>query len=270
MTKISIITINFNNAKGLDKTMKSVLSQNFNDYEYIVIDGNSTDESLSVIKAFSDKITYWVSEPDSGVYNAMNKGIAVAKGQYLHFLNSGDYYAADTVLSNIFSKSYSEPFIRGIQICDYGNHQILWTNLGNRNVTLYDMFINTMLHQATFIRHDMFEKYGMYDENLKIVSDWKFFFKSVLGGEKTTFVNQEIVVFEMNGISTDRKHGEQHLKERRAVLKELMPPNILKDYERLKQLENNAYISELILSNKLYRLIFKIMNRVNKLFRKSV
>lgn len=265
MTKISIITISYNNAEGLLRTIKSVVNQDYTDYEYIVIDGGSSDDSKQIIESFSDQINYWVSEADNGVYHAMNKGIAVAKGEYLHFLNAGDSYATINVLSKTFSKKYAEPLLRGIQICDYGTHQERWTNLGDRDVTLYDMFVNTLLHQATFIRRDMFDKYGMYDESLKIVSDWKFFFQAILGEERTAFLNFDIVIFEMQGISTNVAHGEQHLKEREKVIKELMPFNLLTDYSRLRHLESNVYISDFIKSNKVVNLFFKA---VYKLFGK--
>lgn len=264
MKKVSIITISYNNAKGLLRTIESVVGQTYTDYEYIVIDGGSSDESKEIIESFSDKITYWVSEPDKGVYNAMNKGIAIAKGEYLHFLNSGDSYASEDVLQKTFSKEYTEPLLRGTQICDYDTHQIKWENLGNREVTLYDMFVNTMLHQATFIRRDMFEKYGLYDETLKIVSDWKFFFLTILGGERTAFLNLDVVVFEMEGISTSRLHGERHLQERKQVIKELMPHNQLADYERLRMLEQEAYIPRFIKSNRLIYNFFRVLYKLFK------
>lgn len=264
MAKVSVITISYNNAKGLLRTIKSVVSQTYRDYEYIIIDGGSSDNSKQIIESFSDKITYWVSEPDKGVYHAMNKGIAVAKGEYLHFLNSGDSYATLDVLERTFSKEYIEPLLRGIQICDYGTHQVRWENLGNREVTLYDMYVNTLLHQATFIRRDMFDKYGNYDESLRIVSDWKFFFQTILGGEKTAFLNFDIVLFEMEGISTNKSHGERHLEERRRVIKELMPRNILSDYERLRFLESDAYIAKFIKSNKLINICFMVLHKIFK------
>jgi len=266
MTKVSIITISYNNAKGLLRTIESVLKQDFCDYEYIVIDGGSSDDTKNILESFSDKITYWVSEPDRGVYHAMNKGINVSKGEYLHFLNSGDIYAANTILSSVFSRQYAVPLIRTVQICDYGDRQELWTNLGEKDITVYDMYVNTMLHQATFIHRDMFEKYGLYDEELKIVSDWKFFLQTILGGEKTVFVDLNSIIFEMYGISTNKSHGELHLQERRQVLEQLMPPNTISDYERLKKLEADAYIPDLIKSNYFFMFVFRIFNRIYKLF----
>ena len=89
---ISIITINFNDKIGLQRTFDSVFAQDFNDFEYIVIDGGSNDGSKELIEENTDKISYWISEPDKGIYNAMNKGIKVANGEYLLFLNSGDKF----------------------------------------------------------------------------------------------------------------------------------------------------------------------------------
>ena len=96
--KYSIITVNYNNKEGLRKTIESVISQTFRDFEYIVIDGGSSDGSAELLKEYSDKITYWVSEPDKGIYNGMNKGIAKATGDYLNFMNSGDCFYDQQVL----------------------------------------------------------------------------------------------------------------------------------------------------------------------------
>ena len=102
MPQLSIITINYNNLAGLQKTFESVFNQTFQDFEYIVIDGGSTDGSKELIEQYHDKIDYWVSEPDSGIYNAMNKGIVRANGEYLQFLNSGDSLLGENILKNVF------------------------------------------------------------------------------------------------------------------------------------------------------------------------
>lgn len=267
MAKVSIITISYNNAKGLKETIESVVMQDFDDYEYIVIDGGSSDDSKNILNHYSDHIAYWVSEPDNGVYHAMNKGIAAAKGEYLHFLNSGDKYAAKDILSKLFSQEYAEPLVRTVQVCDYGARQVDWNNLGDREVTLYDMYTNTMLHQATFIHRNLFDKYGLYDENLKIVSDWKFFLKAIVGGEKTIFVNIRSVIFEMNGISTTKSYGELHLEEREKVLQELMPPNTIPDYERLRKLEWFSGTTEFISVHPVYLMFFRTLKKIHKILR---
>ena len=108
--KLSIITVNKNNAAGLKQTMESVISQDFDDYEYIVIDGGSSDESTAVIRQYEHKLAYWVSEPDSGIFNAMNKGIGKASGEYCLFLNSGDALTENSLI-NVFSVDLSEDII---------------------------------------------------------------------------------------------------------------------------------------------------------------
>src|SRR5690348_17657794 len=108
MPKLSIITINLNNVKGLQKTMESVFAQTFTDYEYIIIDGGSTDGSVSEIKKHQNKLVYWISENDKGIYNAMNKGIVKANGEYILFMNSGDYLYTDNTIKEVFQKSNNE------------------------------------------------------------------------------------------------------------------------------------------------------------------
>ena len=102
--KLSIITVNYNDAKGLQRTIESVLCQTFHDYEFIVIDGGSTDGSVEVIKRYEKYIDYWVSEQDGGIYPGMNKGLRQAKGEYVNFMNGGDCYHSSDVLEKIFSK----------------------------------------------------------------------------------------------------------------------------------------------------------------------
>lgn len=263
MNKISIITITYNNLKGLKKTVQSVFDQKYSNIEFIIIDGGSEDTTAQYLQENTNKITYWVSEPDKGIYNAMNKGLSVASGNYVHFLNAGDGYASSDVLSIFFEKEQNIPFIRGTQICNYGDRTQIWENLGDKRVTLYDMYINTMLHQATFIRRDLFEKYGLYDESLKITSDWKFFFQAILGGEDTIFYNIPVVDFEMYGISTvSGKYGTILKRERKQVLENLMPENLLPDYQRFFEMEKGKYISDFISSNKFFLFVFKAFRKI--------
>ena len=105
--KLSVITINYNNKNGLIKTINSVINQTYKDFEFIIIDGGSTDGSLEVIQEYSGQINYWVSEPDNGIYHAMNKGIVMAKGEYCNFMNSGDCFFDEQVLKNAFSHNLS-------------------------------------------------------------------------------------------------------------------------------------------------------------------
>lgn len=251
MNKISVITVNYNNADGLEKTIRSVVEQSYPHFEYIVIDGNSTDGSVGIIEKYADKISYWVSEKDDGIFNAMNKGIRKATGHYCHFLNSGDFFADADVLTRIFgNQTYTAPYINGHQLNDFGTHRQKVPCL-NRRLTLYDFYWGTIKHQATFIRRSLFESYGLYDENLTIISDWKFFLQTIgLHNEQPVFVDVDIVVFEWNGISTNPELTAKHHKERQAVLDELVPKTVQADYERLHEMSNYGYIADVMKKSK--------------------
>ncbi|MDR1738169.1 MAG: glycosyltransferase [Candidatus Symbiothrix sp.] len=234
--KLSIVTVNFNDAQGLKKTIESVVSQTFSDYEYIVIDGNSTDNSLAVIKESLGKRGHWLSEPDTGIYNAMNKGIAMAKGDYIQFLNSGDTLYSDTVLDEIFSQEHTADMLTGAIVRQYQYAEVvdkgqLYVRLKKgEQLTLMDFYLGTLPHQATFIRRDLFQKYGMYDERFRIVADWLFFLKTIgIHGVSIEYVNKIIVRFDSYGVSNI---DDEKLKtERAAALASLYPPFIVKDYD---------------------------------------
>lgn len=258
MNKVSIITVNLNNAEGLEKTIKSIIAQTHKCYEFIVIDGNSTDRSLDVIKKYEEYIDFWISEPDTGVFNAMNKGIKKASGEYCYFLNSDDAFASETVLESIFKdKTYDAPYICGHQLNDFGDHSKRVV-CKNRLLSLYDFYWGTIKHQATFIRRDLFDKYGLYDETLKIVSDWKFFFETIgLHNEQPVYVDVDIVLFAWFGLSTDDKYVKQHNIERQKVIDQFVPQSQQVDYERLHELNNYSYITDVIKKNKFVAFIAK-------------
>jgi len=202
--KLSIITVCYNNRNGLQKTMQSVVNQTFTDYEYIIIDGGSTDGTVDLIKANEQYIDYWVSEKDNGIYNAMNKGIKVANGEYCYFLNSDDCIAAPNTLEKIFDKVKNNPDII------YGNLAILKNEKLNSvakyssKITLYSFyrFKNAIHHQASFIKKDLFEKYGYYDEKIKLISDWVFFYQVIAQNSATTqYVNEVFAIFTAGGAS---------------------------------------------------------------------
>jgi len=263
MNKISIITANRNNAEGLERTIKSVVSQGYTNYEFIVIDGDSTDSSVDIIRKYSEYISYWVSEKDSGVFNAMNKGIKVATGDYCYFLNSADTLVDSNTLKNLFeNKTYTAPFINGNQINDYGTGQDKIKAL-HRPVTLFDFYRGTIKHQATFIRRDLFDKYGLYDEELKIISDWKFFLITIgLHNEQPVFVEEDIVIFEWFGMSTNVEYHQKQQEERLKVLQECLPESILADYRFLERLSHYNDIATAMQSSKsldvLIRGLYKI------------
>ena len=239
--KLSIITINRNNAAGLEMTLQSVVSQTFKEFEYIIVDGASTDGSVEVIKKYEPQFAHlkWVSETDSGIYNAMNKGIRMATGDYIQILNSADILAASNVTERMVialkeleneGQGAEVPLLYGNMIKkDYSSGRIV-DKSGKVEYSLRQYYSSTMNHDCCYIRRDLFDAYGLYDENLKIVSDWKWFLQVIgLGRVKPVYVDIDVTVFDTSGIS--ERNLNLRNKERRQVLEEVMPPAILVDYD---------------------------------------
>ena len=339
--KLSIITINYNNAEGLRKTLASVASQTYADIEHIIVDGGSTDGSVEIIREYADNEAIrledyeamrqekngkaddtlpnrpiaqspnrheirWISEPDKGIYNAMNKGIEIALGKrivnsfnrselvedknkgieialgkrvgnedhtsspialsphrliasdYIQILNSGDILAADDVTEKMMAalaqqangeendtvkNTVSSPHrliasspIENCPAIFYGN--MIKVNaagkvVGKSGYTEYSLrqfYSSTLNHDCAYIRRDLFEEYGLYDENLKIVSDWKWYLQAIgLGKVKPEYVDIDVTIFDDGGISETNLALRN--AERREVLEEVMPPAVLWDYD---------------------------------------
>ena len=225
--KLSVITINRNNADGLDKTIQSVISQSYKDYEYIVIDGNSTDHSIDIIKKYNSNINYWVSETDNGIYNAMNKGIAKANGNYVLFLNSGDYLVNNNVLKSVFEKQQTADIIYGNMQIDWGNGKITFGKMPDK-ITFKQMYIDTLWHPVSFIKKTLFDKYGLYNEIYKVVADYDFFFKVIIINNVTTYhVNLDIAMYNLNGLSSLLENKALEQAERRKVIESYLPQSII-------------------------------------------
>lgn len=219
--KLSVITINYNNCKGLSKTIQSVVNQTWKEFEYIIIDGGSTDGSVDVIREYADKITYWVSEPDRGIYHAMNKGIDVAKGEYCLFLNSGDILFDKMVFSEVSAELNGTDIISGTLMLDSG-----FCCLSPTEVTIPYFYegCGSLAHPASFIKSHLLKKYH-YDEDLKIVSDWKFFVQVlIMDGVSYKSIPQIISIFDCTGVSST--NSELLLRERHYVLENDFPKSI--------------------------------------------
>jgi len=227
MPKLSVITINFNDAAGLEKTIKSVVSQSFTDLEYIVIDGGSTDGSVDVIKKYADKINYWVSEKDKGIYNAQNKGIEKASGEYCLFLNSGDYLVDKEVLAGVFKYDYSEDIIYGNMMIDWGNGNIRLGTMPD-TISFFQMYTDTLWHPVSFIKKELFEKYGCYDESYRMVADYEFFFRTIIiKNVSTHHIPLPISVYNTKGFSTVPENKAIEAEERRRVLNAYLPEAVV-------------------------------------------
>ena len=227
MPLLSIITINRNNANGLDKTIQSVINQSYEDFEYIVIDGNSTDHSIDIIKKYNSNINYWVSETDKGIYNAMNKGIAKANGNYVLFLNSGDYLVNSDVLKSVFEKQQTADIIYGNMQIDLGNGKITSGKMPDK-ITFKQMYIDTLWHPVSFIKKTLFDKYGLYNEIYKVVADYDFFFKVIIINNVTTYhINVDIAMYNLNGLSSLLENKALEQAERRKVIESYLPQSII-------------------------------------------
>lgn len=225
--KLSVITINRNNADGLDKTIQSVINQSCKDFEYIVIDGNSTDHSIDIIKKYNSNINYWVSETDKGIYNAMNKGIAKANGNYVLFLNSGDYLVNNDVLKSVFDQHQTADILYGNMQIDWGNGKITFGKMPDK-ITFKQMYIDTLWHPVSFIKKTLFDKYGLYNEIYKVVADYDFFFKVIIINNVTTYhVNLDIAMYNLNGLSSLPENKALEQAERRKVIESYLPQSII-------------------------------------------
>lgn len=230
--KVSIITINLDNLCGLKKTVLSVLEQQYHDYEYIIIDGASSDGSVEWITQISSKnpSLTWISERDAGVFNAMNKGIRIAKGEYLLFLNSGDYLVDSNVLNNVFSKDRTSDILIG-QLLVSSNGQIIGHLLPQPHYSLAYFVHGSIAHQASFIKRDLFLRFGLYREDLKFMGDWAFFLQAiVLNDCSISTLGFDISNYNTEGISSNKKNLQSMQDERNTIYSDLKLENIVPDY----------------------------------------
>lgn len=246
---LSIITVNLNNCDGLQRTIDSVVSQTFTDYEWIVIDGGSTDGSRELIEQYANHFAYWCSEPDKGIYNAMNKGIAHAKGEWLQFLNSGDWLYENTTLEKVFSIEYVADVLYGDSI--YIRKDCSFTHICPGQLTLSYLYSDFLNHQSTFYNHSIFEKYS-YDETNRIYSDWQLSLRLLLNGKIFYHLPIYIVYYNLEGLSSD--FNEQLASEYTNIKNNIIPHHLQTDMIRLYALKPLVDYTD-IANHKLYRLI---------------
>ena len=296
--KLSIITINYNNAAGLKKTLESVAVQTYTDFEHIIIDGASTDGSVDVIKEYESQLNIthstvhllWSSEPDNGIYNAMNKGIEIAlekrivnsfnrselvedknkgiqkaSGEYLLFLNSGDYLVGESVIGRIVSEFGKADIIQGNVFLDEVGGK-LRRGYGKSGLSFIEVYEGNFLHQATFFRSSLFEEYGMYDETVKLGGDTFFYLKALgLGSASFLYIDQVISVFMSNGLSSSKEgYWYEVIKKEDTLYDAQVPPRIL----RLVKEDRKKYELYDILHR--YPIIWKIAMLLKKIALKKM
>ena len=220
--QLSIITINLNNLKGLKSTIKSVINQSFSNFEHIIVDGGSSDGSLEYLKKLDGNTVRWLSEPDKGIYDAMNKGASMAKSEYLYFLNSGDELVGPDALLEI------ESHLDGTDLI-YGNINIIdgvtkRTKKAPEKLSFRYLYDDLPAHQATFTKRTLFEELGGYDNKLKIVADWKFFALAVLKCNASyKYINSSFSNFYTGGVSSLETNAKFLENERRKILEREFP-----------------------------------------------
>lgn len=197
--KISIITVSFNAVSTIEKTICSVLTQTYSNIEYIIIDGGSTDGTVDIIKKYVDKISYWVSEQDKGIYDAMNKGIARTNGEYIGIINADDWYELDAVEKITLLLGGKPNVIYGNMI--YEKSPIVLAKPNFRLSSLRDQMI--LFHPSIFVRSDMYIKYGMFDIQYRISADWDLMLRLYENKCSFCYCDELISHFRVNGISSN-------------------------------------------------------------------
>jgi len=240
--KLSVITINLNNASGLRKTIESVVNQTYTNYEYIIIDGGSVDGSVDIIKEFTDKIAYWVSEPDTGIYNAMNKGLRRSRGELVTFINSGDtYYSYDSLKTAL---TFTQGKILNAQlfffdfIYQYGENK---KQVSSIDVTdKYIIYNKGFGHPSAFYKKSLFDFYGFFDETYTISAD-RDFYMNIIVKKRLAFAyfSFPVSVFQDGGLSTDIQYQKSiQLEDERIINK------FYSDFE--KRIINNLLFRKLL------------------------
>lgn len=259
---VSIITVSLNDREGLQKTIESILSQTFNEFEYIIIDGGSTDGSMEIIKRVETKLAYHVSEKDNGIYHAMNKGLNAAKGTYCLFLNAGDFLCSTHVLATVFKNELKEDIVSGDMLYDCGDAGIQYCNSPDE-LTFGYMYSKFLFHPATFIKGNLLKQLGRYNEKFKIAADHEFFFNAVVMN-KASYRHIPFAISQHNnrGISSMPENFEAVMKERRSVYEKYLPAMVIVEMDNyVSLLHSNSYRYVKLISK--YPFLIKIAGKIN-------
>lgn len=259
--KISVITINYNNASGLQKTIDSVLTQTYTDFEYLIIDGGSSDGSTSIIESCANRLAYSCSEKDGGIYNAMNKGIGHAQADYLLFLNSGDTFVDNTALQRIASSLGNHDFVYGNLIFQENDGKE-WIQTPPDHLSIDFFMKHSLPHPATFIRRQLMVE-TPYDESYRIIADWVFFVQKIVYSQHSTLHVDTIVSrFMMDGVSNC---NPAHDIERARAFKALFPPLVTEAAEAQQNLIKcgvEKQLQQLAATRKLHKRLAPVLRTV--------
>lgn len=265
---LSIITINLNNKTGLQRTFESIITQHFSNLETIIIDGGSNDGSIDIIEKYSSHINKWISEKDNGIYDAMNKGIKMASGEYILFLNSGDYLYNEHALSNTFSENPTEDLLFcNVELKTSNGVQILHTEKDN-----FEFLISGyVVHQGVMFKKSLFEKIGFYNTKLTLAADYEFIIKAIFIYKCSTKISDTVLVSYdgIHGLSSVTENKEALKNQRYTALESVFDKRIIntiknKDIKIHELMQYKAlYIG--LLESKSVRLVLKYITLKNKI-----
>lgn len=272
MKKISVVTICYNEPH-IESTCESIINQTCKDFEWVVIDGGSNDETLEILERYKKHMAVFVSEKDTGVYNAMNKGIELASGEYINFLNGGDYYYDKESLERALSLGFDADII-------YGDQKFLQKDdffvKAYPKVLPHKWFLNDCIpHQSSFIKRELFDKYGKYNEKYKIVSDWEKWI-ILIDVNKVSYkhISTMVSVHRYDGISS--VYDQTHLDEREDVIKKyyaqvsLGAGNVLYSTKRYFKIFNKFYLLKIVKAGQsVYFYLFEHLPVFHVLVRKT-
>lgn len=264
--KIAIITINYNDCLGLQKTFDSVFSQTYRDFEFVVVDGGSTDGSKELIQKHKDKVSQWVSEKDRGVFHAMNKGIRMASAEFVIFMNSGDIFNASTTLDEVIPDLTADYDIYyGDNYKESPSSKRLKTYPEKLNFSFF--YTSSINHQSTFIRRSLFEKYFYYNENYKIASDWEFFVYTICHQNVPyRYLKKTIAIYDFTGMSSNPKNSDLFRNEKMLTIEKFFPA-FVDDYKNVSEVNSKRYLQfQYIKSRKYAWKILKAIMSVILLF----
>lgn len=251
MLKISVVTVCYNAAATIEETIQSVLNQTYPNVEYIIIDGGSTDGTVDIIKRYADRVAYWVSEPDKGIYDAMNKGIAAATGDYINFMNAGDRFYEDKVLAKTASAISEHPanenkIFLGDIMCLYCGDILGRVRAENRCSAWY-----TPPHQGIFLPTNIVKKEN-YDISYKIIGDRELLCRLYVKCQSSQHTTDVITsYYDLSGVSSNRRNAIKIYREAKAIddcYFRSSLSTICREYIKAKV----KYISHWICSDKLY------------------
>ncbi len=262
--RLSIITINYNNRDGLVRTIESVRNQTFDDYEWIVIDGGSTDGSRNLIEENKGLFAYWCSEPDKGIYDAINKGIAHASGQYVSCMNSGDEYFSSDTLSRVFASPLTADIVYGDWYKVYPDRQVLCSMPCPLDFSIF--YYHNICHQAMFVRTSALQEKG-FDPTYSVCADYARWMEMLFAGATFQRVDAIICSYDMTGVSSQSGSGwEDCLRIRQEIIPDWLKP-VMERLDAYESTPDHIYLQHIRKRRGLLRFfVHNLLKLINFLF----